>query len=859
MHRREFDHKSLLVLLAITSTILCSKAEALTVNGQVRAERAGALAGATVSLLPMTESENVGSENAESENPAPAAAAPAPAVSKLKTGEDGSFHLPVEQPGLYVLRIEAPGFVPMEHRLESRLEDLRLPDVELARDTGLWVRVKTAGGQPLAEALVAGSPVPRTNTVPRGWLGASRSGLTDKDGRVRLSRSQGEKLAIQASRAGFAHKRIEISSKTGPHLEIALYPVLNVTGKVVDPAGRPIAEAEIRAFSSKAPLRAVAQCASGADGTFRLSDLKADDGYRIEVHREGYGPAHREIPAAAHSKRPEEIVFVLRSGRAAFGTIRDQAAEPVKAARVVLVPQDDKGRPLPAVVSDQAGVFRFESIPSGSFALSVKATGFAPLTLPNLVVPTGSDPWDLGTAFLAPGTAIEGRVVQGDGSAVAGARVGVLSEDSPKGTDSQVLTDEDGRFTLADQITGMPSRLEVTAQGFISVLTPAVVPPTSEPITITLAPSSQVSGTVFAGGNPVEDAVVVAAVDDGSPLLGRRFYTVSDAEGHFLLQDLEPGKLALSASAEGYAESRRISLVLPAGERRENIEIHLDAGGTVSGTVSSNAGTPLEGVTIEAFSETGESGGGASGRPTAVSDTAGRFRISGLQPGSWLFSASHTGFPRKVARQRIGNGNHSLDFILDSGPDVTGRVTDESGTPVPGARVFLSLAGGRPRGLDLLPPVRDSQVVSQADGSFRFTGIEDGSYRLLASKAGFAPAEPAETFTIAGVPLGGLVLRLEQGSSISGRLLGLSYDELARIEIFAFRAEGRRARGEVDPAGGYRLPDLAPGPWHVVAEVEETGKRAIGQVTVGAEPASLDLDFANQPPAIQPDPQPRDL
>ncbi len=391
------------------------------------------------------------------------------------------------------------------------------------------------------------------------------------------------------------------------------------------------------------------------------------------------------------------------------------------------------------------------------------------------------------------------------------------------------------------------------------MLTPAVVPPTSEPITIVLAPSSQVSGTVLAGGSPVADAVVVAAVDDGSPLLGRRFYTVSDAEGHFLLQDLEPGKLALSASAEGYAESRQISLVLPAGKRRDNLEIHLEAGGTVSGTVSSSTGTPLEGAVVEAFAETTGFGDSASGRRTAASDTAGRFRISGLPPGSWLFSASHKEFPRKTARQRIGNGDHSLDFILDSGSEITGRVTDGSGTPIPGAQVVLSPAGGRPQGPDLLPPVQDSETVSQADGSFRFTGIEEGSYRLLASKAGFAPAEPTETLTIAGEPVEGLLLRLEQGNSISGRLLGLSYDELARIEIRAFQTEGRRARGEVDPAGGYRLSDLAPGPWYVVAEVEETGKRAIGQVTVGAEPANLDLDFASPPPAIQPDPQPRDL
>jgi protocatechuate 3,4-dioxygenase beta subunit len=482
--------------------------------------------------------------------------------------------------------------------------------------------------------------------------------------------------------------------------------------------------------------------------------------------------------------------------------------------------------------------------------LSVQASGFAPLALPNLVVPAGAEPWDLGTAFLKAGAALEGLVVEKDGSPVSGARVRVLPEETekgrpPTGENAQVATNEDGRFILADQLAGMPCRLEILASGFLPVLTPAVVPPTSEPVTVVLAPSSQVSGTVLAGGNPVGGAVVVAAMQDGVPLSSRRFYTVSDTDGRFLLEDLEPGNLALTASAEGYAESHPVLLSLPAEERRDGVEIHLTAGGTVSGIVSSKAGTALEGTVIEAFPEDNGANVSTPSRRKVLSDHAGRFRLAGLQPGAWLFSAIHPEFARKVTRRQIGSGDHPLDFVLASGSEISGLVTDEDNQPLPGVQILLIQEGGGATQLSLLPAVRQREAISQANGSFQITGVEDGSYRLRALKAGLAPTELAETLSIASAPVEGIVLRLKQGSSISGRLLGLPYDELARIKVFAFRTDGGSAQGEIDPTGGYHILDLEPGQWGVVAKVEETGKRAIGEVLVGREPANLDLDFAN--------------
>jgi hypothetical protein len=984
----------LLVVLALTGR----EAVALTVAGRVVAEPAGGFPpGTLVTLLPPDD-----------------AADRAPVAGMSWTASrDGGFRLSIDQPGLYVLRVEAPGFVPLEHRLEPLLEDLSLPEVRLERDLGLSVQVRGPEGRPLADALVSGSPLPRPGPDPTSWRRAPRTAVTGRDGRARLSWSPGEGLAVRAFRAdlgeslpqivppaprpareltlilatphprrirvldrggkprpgvaayggdgrwslgqtgddgsltlatspgrplavelqgpdgsrgalrlaggergpvtvtlapparltgrlvsardgtpirrglvwpadhpalftrsedgggisvpladgsrqvaaaagGFAPARLSIPARE-LHPVIVLEPVRSLAGRIVDDAGRPVAGAEVRAFSSAAPLQAVAATFSDAGGGFRLSGLPSGHGFRVEARREGYGAARREMPAAPGSA-PAELVLVLRSGRIAFGSVRDPAGRPVRAARVLLVPEDG-AEGLPAVVSDASGVFHLPAVPPGAFTLSVRAPGFAPLVLPGLGVPAGTQPWDLGTAFLVPGAAIEGRVVRKDGSPVSGAHVRVLSRAAeegrpPAGEDPRASTDGDGRFTLADQAAGSPCRLEVSAEGFLPVLSPEVAPPTAEPVTVVLSPSGQISGTVLADGGPVAGAVVVAEMDARSPRAGRRFYTTSEADGGFLLRDVEPGGLILSASAEGYQESSRVSLLLPAGERRDQVELHLEAGGTVTGEVSTKQGTPLAEAVVEAFAETGGADGSRPVRRAASSDPAGRFRLSGLSPGSWLFTVSHPGFARGIARQPIGGGEPSfLEFVLDPGAEVAGTAVDADGAPVPGARVRLSPAGRGEPGPTLLPLAQEREVASGADGSFLFTGVEDGSYRLLAAKAGFAPAGPAEPLAVSGAPVTGLVLRLARGSSIGGRLLGLAYDELVRVEVYASRTTGQLSKGEVGPDGSYRLPDLEPGPWWVVAEVEGTGRRITGQVTLTEQPASLDLDFTRAPAA----------
>lgn len=74
-------------------------------------------------------------------------------------------------------------------------------------------------------------------------------------------------------------------------------------------------------------------------------------------------------------------------------------------------------------------------------------------------------------------------------------------------------------------------------------------------------------------------------------------------------------------------------------------------------------------------------------------DAAGKFLFSGLPPGTYRVSASHTGFIDHAARHPITLGpNQDVtdgDIRLPPQGVIGGRVLDEDGDPVPGSRVLI--------------------------------------------------------------------------------------------------------------------------------------------------------------------------
>ncbi|HVF60348.1 MAG TPA: carboxypeptidase regulatory-like domain-containing protein [Thermoanaerobaculia bacterium] len=191
------------------------------------------------------------------------------------------------------------------------------------------------------------------------------------------------------------------------------------------------------------------------------------------------------------------------------------------------------------------------------------------------------------------------------------------------------------------------------------------------------------------------------------------------------------------------------------------------------------------------------------------------------------------------AAVRLTAGTERLDLVVEAGTEVSGRIVDAAGRPV----------GGAVARLHMIPGGAAFQATSAADGLFAFDWVPEGTYRLLAEARGYARADAPGEVQVAGAAVGGLEVRLsEAGGAISGQVLGLDPADRRRVQVRALRLDDKAGFSRVGPDGRYRISDLAPGDWQVVAATHD-GRQASGEVTLepGQAEAFLDLELETRP------------
>jgi hypothetical protein len=133
-----------------------------------------------------------------------------------------------------------------------------------------------------------------------------------------------------------------------------------------------------------------------------------------------------------------------------------------------------------------------------------------------------------------------------------------------------------------------------------------------------------------------------------------------------------------------------------------------------------------------------------------TTDADGRFELKDLPAGRWTISASKGGFVTQQFGQRhpfesvepieLAEGQRfSANFTLSRGSVITGRVSDEFGDPITGARVQV-LRSQVQQGRRRLTPIA-SGAQTDDTGSFRVFGLAPGEYYIAAA----LQAAPADT------------------------------------------------------------------------------------------------------------------
>jgi protocatechuate 3,4-dioxygenase beta subunit len=623
------------------------------------------------------------------------------------TGAGGIARLDAAEGGALAVSAQAPGWAGAE--AEATLE--RGIDLPLIPGEERTLEVRNPRDRPLPDVLV----------LTAG--GGEPLGLTGADGRLAVRLAPGEEAAVELRTAEglVGGGALPPPAGEGPAV-LAVAPPRRLSGSILAaPDRRPIAGAWVW-WQEEPAVAAV----SDERGAFALP-LPPTAGARVlRVAAPGYLGYARRLAVAAAPPLPAAEVLLTPEVTAA-GRVVDAAGSPVAGAALVAGPTTGE-RPEAAALpppgagfatSDAAGRFRLGGLrPGSAYRLNAGKTGYAPATASLPAAGPGGSHGGL-ELVLGPGHRAFGSVVDLDEAPIAGARVILMPasrddlaiarlslafDPAANGPPFRALSDAGGRFELSNLPPGRYD-LVVAAPGFAVAMVPGVTmpeAPSPAPLgTVLLEPALSLEGrTVDGDGAPLGGVEVRAASPgSGADLLLQLLAAapgseaVSGADGRFRLAGRRRGeRLTLSASRRGYLQATAPGVEVPAPEP---VVLVLARAASVAGEVDDPTGAPVAGAALHLCRDEGPP---LPGRPAAcpggalstTADGEGRFRFDAAAPGRWTLTATAAGWaPGRLEGIEVADGGEvaGLRVALAAGSRLVGRVTDDAGEAVVGAKI----------------------------------------------------------------------------------------------------------------------------------------------------------------------------
>ena len=291
-------------------------------------------------------------------------------------------------------------------------------------------------------------------------------------------------------------------------------------------------------------------------------------------------------------------------------------------------------------------------------------------------------------------------------------------------------TDTAGRFTLPNCPRGRLIR--AYAGGFAPSRLTWLERAPEQGLVLTLpGPGADLAGRVTDGtGAPLRNVrVTMLSVDIQWSRVRPAKYIPSevalvamvDGAGRWEAHGLAPGRCVVNLQAPGVVGSRQV-VELRVGERNE-LDLQLQRGLTVSGITRADDGSPLSGIRVEVFGD----------QSTFVeSDAAGAYRIEGL-PGGELLIAFAEGGALGMARAALGplEGDFVWNPVIRPERCIEGYVTDAAGAPLAGVHVLVKPNDSNDRVAGRIPwSLERGRLITDEDGYFCLTNCSTGLYSV---------------------------------------------------------------------------------------------------------------------------------
>lgn len=277
------------------------------------------------------------------------------------TADDGRFVLEDVAPGAQDVVVTAPGFV------RSTTSNVAVPEgktatVEVTLERGGTVAGRvTSSGRPVTGAHVSAGVRARR---------PSENKQTDANGDYLIDTLSTGTHELVVRKEGYVTRTISVNVSAGKETrgDVELVRGREVTGRVIDTSGRPIAGADVTfnpSQGSGASYTMVHQ--SDPEGHFRLEGL-GDEPYTVVASKSGYVEARAEITPATPS-----VTLTLSRGGSLSGRVSGLSPAEMSTVEVAIM---SRGGSRSVATPDATGAFTLTGVPDGD--VTVTASMYRP-------------------------------------------------------------------------------------------------------------------------------------------------------------------------------------------------------------------------------------------------------------------------------------------------------------------------------------------------------------------------------------------------------------------------------------------------------------------------------------------------
>jgi uncharacterized GH25 family protein len=757
------------------------------------------------------------------------------AASAVETasGSDGRFELSGLPAGKFDLGVTRSGFakrsVPAVE-IEEGSEPVDLGEIALQRGERVQGFVLDHEGQPVEGAEIyvgesgpmmvvmsgAGAPTEEADasTDPSGWF-------------VVEDLARGSRYSLSVRRTGFVEASVSsVDVPRSEPVEVTLRPASRVSGMVLDPEGEPIPGAQVNLSRTRTMemggnvMRMMMRVDESTDseGRFLFEDQEPGE-ISLGATASGYQEAKLDNLEIPKGEDLEGVELPLVAGAIVQGRVSAPDGRPAIGASVRVVPESGGMMMMPGgAPSDGSGNYRLEGLAPGSASIEATHPDY-PRAVKDLEVREGINSLDL--AFEG-GHEVSGAISDEAGNPVADAMARLVPVGRSWGG-PEARSANDGSFTMPGVQDG-DYRLWAEAEGYASSPGDVAVSVAGDPVSglvVRLKAGATIIGTIR-GLEPERFSGVTVQAEGGG--FGGFGGAAVDYEGNYRLEHLTPGSYTVVASLEGSGRQAQSKAVLEPGATELRVDLEFGRGLTLSGQAV-QAGQPIVGATV--FAE----GIDVSHTGWSQTDHQGRFSLDGLESGGYDVHVRNwqTGL---AYNERVELAT-SREIVLEiPTARVGGQILDASDRQ-PLAGVSVTLTSAEQQDAARLPT---HAATTDLNGRFELASVADGSWRLSASKQGYAAI--AETVTVQyekTVEDLRLSMDATEGLTLQTRLPSGAPPGEVRVAVLdasgSAVVSGIYATGE---NGRVRLSSVPPGSWEVIVSAAGAATSSLRAEAPGA-------------------------